>query len=935
MERWLMRFWLSGLSSLVVLGLALAAPPGIPTEVAPIVKTKCLPCHNANTHSGGLDLSVAPAPAMLGRIVKQVEAGKMPPGAPLPPAEKARFAAWVKSGSGATWWSLRPVPPPAPAATLDGFIEAGLKAKGLSFSPEADKRTLLRRVALDLTGLPPTPEETAAFLADKSPNAYEKRVDALLASPAYGERWARHWLDVARFGESHGFERDQLREHSWRYRDWVINALNSDLPYDEFVRQQVAGDVLYPDNASAITATGFLVGAPWDEVGQTQASALARARTREEELEELIGTVGQAFLGLSVQCARCHDHKFDPIPTKDYYRFRAALSGVRHGTRPLPSPAEKRLRVVEAQLTTLDEAARKRITLPGQQKFGPAPTLRWSFDEGPKDSVRGLPLHMEGGAQIAAGRLKLPKSGAFAATDALPLALGAKTLEAWVALPNRTQRGGGVISVELPDGTMFDAIVYGERDPGKWATGSDNFRRSRSLNAPVESAAPDALIHVAAVYEANGRIQLYRNGVPYGESYATEGPLKFTAGNAKLLLGMRHTGGGNAFLTGELEEARVYDRALSAEEVAASYAAGVAALDEKTIEAALTEPERAERRKLKAERANLLVATATPAQVYACTPRAPEPGFVLARGDVESPKEPVTPGALSALPGDFSLPATATDVERRTQLARWLSDAKNPLTARVMVNRVWQGHFGRGIVGTSSDFGAVGETPSHPELLDWLAATFMKDGWSIKKLHKRIVLSRAYKQASAATKEGLAKDADDRLLWRFAPRRLEAEAIRDDILFTSGRLNTARGGPGFRPFKLVIDNSYFYNLIDSDAPEFRKRSIYRIQVQSARPPLLEALDCPDPSTRTPRRTQTVTPLQALELMNAPFILRQAHMLAEAIGGTSDPVATAYRRVLGRSPSEKERTEATTFVKQDSLEGLCWALFNSSEFLYLR
>lgn len=931
-----MRFWLSSLFPVAILGLALAAPPQIPTEVAPLVKAKCLPCHDANTHSGGLDLSKAPPPAMLARIVAQVETGKMPPGAPLPPKEKALFVNWAKSASTTTWWSLRPVPAPAPTATLDGFLEAGLKSRGLGFSPEADKRTLLRRITLDLTGLPPTPEETAAYLADKSPNAYEKQVDALLASPAYGERWARHWLDVARFGESHGFERDQLREHSWRYRDWVINALNTDLPYDEFVRQQVAGDVLYPDDASAITATGFLVCAPWDEVGHTQASALARARTREEEMEELIGTVGQAFLGLSVQCARCHDHKFDPIPTKDYYRFRAALSGVRHGTRPLPDPTEKRLRVVETRLAVLEEAGRKRVVVSGQPaKFGPAPTLRWSFDEGLRDSVRGLPLRLEGGAQVIAGRLKLPKVGAYAAADALPLALNSKTLEAWVAVPDRAQRGGGVISVELPDGTMFDAITFGERESGKWAAGSDGFRRTRDVKAPAESSAPEALVHVAAVYETGGRIQLYRNGVPYGEGYITDGPLKYTPGNARLLLGMRHTGGGIPFLTGELEEARLYDRALSTEEVAASFAAGVSALDEKTLEAALTEPERTEHQKLKIERANLLRAAATPAQAYACTPRAPEPGFVLARGDVESPQDSVTAGALSAIPGDFSLPATATDAERRTKLAQWLSGAKNPLTARVMVNRVWQGHFGRGLVGTSSDFGASGEAPTNPALLDWLAATFIKDGWSLKKLHKRILLSRAYRQASTATKDGLAKDAENHLLWRFAPRRLEAEAIRDSILFTSGRLNTERGGPGFRPFKLVVDNSHFYNLTDLDTPEFRKRSIYRIQVQSARPPLLEALDCPDPSTRTPRRTQTVTPLQALELMNAPFMLRQAKALADALKTKPDPVSAAYRRVLGRSPTKQEHMEATAFVGSDSLEGLCWALFNSSEFLYLR
>jgi hypothetical protein len=551
---------------------------------------------------------------------------------------------------------------------IDAFTLAALEKQHLRPAPPADRVTFIRRATLDLHGLPPTPAEIDAFVNDPSPDTYEKLVERLLASPRYGERWGRHWLDVVRFGESQGFERDKPRDHAWRYRDYVIAAFNADKPYDRFLKEQMAGDVFTPATPEGVIATGFLVCGPWDEVGATQQGAVMRRRAREEELEDMISAVGQTFLGLTLNCARCHDHKFDPIPSRDYYRVKAALEGVRPGDRPIP-----------------------------------------------------------GGATYAA--------------------------------------------------------------------------------APVK----------------------------------------------------------------------------------------------------------------------------------------PEATFVLRRGDVEKPGEQVSAGALSAVkspPPDFGLSADAPEGERRRKLAEWIASPDNPLTARVMVNRLWQYHFGRGIVPSPSDFGFNGERPSHPELLDWLADEFVRSGWSVKHVQRLILLSATYRQSARPNPTASAVDADNRLLWRFPSRRLEAEAVRDAMLSVSGQLNPRMGGPSFRPFNVTVFNSTFYNLTDEATPETRRRTVYRMCINSAKDPLLETLDCPDPSVKAPRRAVTTTPLQALGLMNGSLVRRQAKGFAERVAKEAgdDPAARvvlAYRLAFGRTPTDAEKERAVGHACENGIESLCWVLLNASEFLYLR
>lgn len=983
---------------------------------------------------------------------------QMPPGKALTAAEQSLLRDWVAAGApwpsatvSATsdvWWSFRELRPPTPPTVrmkswvrnpIDAFVLHDLEEKGLKPAPTADPRTLIRRLYFDLTGLPPTPEEVDTFVrecaAEQSINrrdaeaqrrgkekqvgsriaakaapplapgsrpltparsAYDRLVDRLLASPRYGERWGRHWLDVARFAESQGFERDKIRDHAWRYRDWVIQSLNADKPYNRFVQEQLAGDVLPDVTRDSIIATGFLVAGPWDEVGNTQPSAVMKARVREDELEDMVSAVSQTFLGLTVNCARCHDHKYDPIPQKDYYRLQAALAGVRHGDRIVLTPAEVAARDAEikqlegqstelaSELRALDGQGRNAVLAARKQggSVAPAlavtPVLRWDFEADGRDAVKGTTLSLAGGASISGGRLRLNGKDGKALSGALPFTLTTKTLEAWVCLPVLSQTGGSALTVELENGSAFDAIVFGERQPKKWIAGSSSFHRTRDLTGPEESAAPSELTHLAITYAADGRISVFRNGVPYGESYVPEGNegaslRTFPAEQSRVLFGLRHTGaGGTAWLNGEIEEARVYDRALTAAEVKASFTAGPESVRPEDLLAALTPEARTRHSAIEAQLKSLrekLTQLRDQPLVYAANPKGAPEVHLLQRGDVLKKADVVTPGGLSCvsgLSGDLELPATAPDADRRRKLAAWITDPRNPLPARVMVNRIWQGHFGRGLVGTPSDFGVNGELPSHPELLDWLASAFssvpsskfrvpgtpsaktnaepeMRNpelNGSLKALHRLIVTSNAYKQSSRFDPTAAKVDADNRLLWRFSPRRLDAEELRDTLLFASGQLNLQEGGPGFRTFNVEMSNTHFYTYEDKLGTEYNRRSIYRTVVNSAGVPLLEAFDCPDPSVKTPRRSSTTTPLQALVLLNNSFLLRQARELSKKVEQDAGPaverqVELAYRRCFGRAPTAVERSRSAAFVKEHGLFALCRVLFNTSEFVYVR
>jgi len=864
-------------------------------------------------------------------------------------------------------WSLQPLARPVVPTgrhPINAFVEGALKSQGLTPNPPASPRELIRRMYFDLIGLPPSPQEVEAFLLDTAPDREARWIDRLLASPRYGERWGRHWLDVVRYTESQGFEYDRLRDTAWPYRDYVVRSFNADLPYDRFMQEQIAGDVLEPVTNDGIIAASLLVSGPWDQAGNSQANATQRAITREEEMEDLVSVVGQTFLGLTVNCARCHDHKFDPIPLADYYRVRAVFDGVRHGDRAVEGLVERQGREArrDAARRRLDEASRivadvereavRKVTASRPQlptATGPTPWLSWDFRSTDRAQWSS---GLRGGARWGARGLELSTPGDFFEAPPIDRDLREKSLEAWVALSDLEQGGGAAISLEAMGGSPFDAIVFAERQPRKWMVGSEGFARTRDLAGPVEDAPAGAFVHLVAVFTADQRIQLFRNGESYGEAYAPGSPVPvFAAGKARIVVGRRHEAGGRPWLTGTVRSVALHDRALTPEEVSAAFRSGGSSVTRAELARGLDTLPRSRRQaresalvRVQEARAELARAESAAPLVYAGTRSQPSPARILKRGDVKSPGDVVIPAALGAVrtvPAEFGLSADSPEADRRKAFARWLADPANPLPARVMVNRVWHFHFGQGFVATPSDLGRSGGTASHPELLDWLASDFMASGWSLKALHRRIMTSEAYRRSAVHQKAAGEVDADNRWLWRMSPRRLEAEAIRDAMLAVSGELNLQYGGPSFRPFTTSEYGATFYHLFDKADPEFNRRTVYRMNINSGKEPLLDAFDCPDPSVKTPRRGVTTTPLQALGLMNGTFVQRQADRLAERVrreAAGADPGAAVdrvYALALGREPSAAERDRAEAVVRDRGLPGLCWALLNATEFVYVR
>jgi hypothetical protein len=975
---------LSLLVVLVVSPVAVAAPPDFDTQIAPLLASHCTDCHSGPKPKGKLDLtrkagaerSIAAGKPNDSELYARVAAGEMPPKKPLAADEQKLLKEWIEAGAkwgtdpidpfaittktraGYDWWSLQQVkrpPVPAGANAIDHFVRAKLKDNGLSLSPEADKRTLIRRLYFDLIGLPPTPEEVAAFEKDTRANAYELLVDKLLASPHYGERWARHWLDVVRFGESDGFERNAPRPTAWHYRDWVIRALNADMPFDKFARLQLAGDVLAPNDADAVRATGFLVAGVHNTVlGNDQMRAIAR----QDELEDIVGGVAQTFLGLTANCARCHDHKFDPISQRDFYSLASALGGVGFGERSLPSAqhaeavtkAEAKVKAARDALEALEAPARAAaLKAKGAKEVAraPAPVAAWDFRKSGDDLVGKLHAKPIGGAKLTADGATFDGKTGFFRTAPLAFDLRAKTLEAWVKLDSLTQRGGGVMTVQTPDGSEFDAIVFGENEPAKWMAGSNNFARYKSFGGTAETSAAKEFVHFAVTFADDGTITGFRDGTPYGKGYASKGPAGFAAGKAVVAFGVRHEpAGGNRMLAGTVGVARLYDKALSREEVAASFAAGSTFASDAEIDAQLSAEDRAKRAKLRAERDSALKALAfvrgltLNTKAYTNVPVAPGVTKLLYRGDLATPGPVVSPAGVAAVRAanpDFALKPDAPDAERRTKLAEWITSPQNPLFARVIVNRVWHYHFGTGIVDTPNDFGFNGGRPSHPELLDWLASEFVEGKYSLKALHKLIVTSATYKQASALRKEASAKDAENRLLWRYKPRRLEGEAVRDAMLSVSGLLNPEVGGRGFSDYReRNFNGTAYFEPFDPVGPDFHRRSVYRFAPRGANQGLLDTFDCPDPAAAAPRRASTTTPLQALALWNNGFALRAADAFAaraaKGVEGAEAQARAAWRLALQRDPTADELKIATKLVADHGLKALCRVLFNGNEFV---
>lgn len=803
-------------------------------DIQPILAARCLACHGERKQSGGLRLDVralalrggqsgavivpgnVAASLLWQRIATEDATERMPPaGERLNSAEIHLIKTWIDAG--APWpesaassvatvnqpqahWAWQPIGKPAVPATaakfsnpIDAFIRARLAKAGLTPSPMADRRTLLRRLSFDLLGLPPTPEQVQRFVNDPDPSAYDKLVDEMLQSPRYGERWARHWLDVVHYGDTHGYDKDKPRPNAWPYRDYVIRAFNEDKPYARFVEEQIAGDVLYPGTRDGIQALGFLAAGPWDFIGHAELpeskidGKIARHLDRDDMVANTIGT----FNSVTVHCAQCHNHKFDPVPQEDYYSLQAVFSA-------------------------LDRA---------DKKYFPDPAMTARFNQ------------LDGRQRDLAERKRVIERDA-------------------------AKEGGEAL-------TKLDAqIAEMAKEPTR-ATALVELRteRARLLETLMK---PEKRAELAEIVPELARLNQELKGFPTPEV---------------VYAGTVHYGTGTFTGTG---------------------ASG----------------------------------------------GKPRPIFVLARGQVTTPGREVEPGALSLLSfqaARFALPKDAPEGARRAALAHWLTDKQNPLTWRSIVNRVWQYHFGAGLVTTPNDFGRNGAAPSHPELLDWLAAEFRDSGGSLKKLHRLIVTSSTYKQISnpqpnnsqAGIRNPQSLDTGNALLWRQNRRKLEAEVVRDAVLAVTGKLDLTMGGPGWQDF--VIEHPehsphYEYGLADPNDAKTWRRSIYRFIVRSQTQPWMTALDCADPSMRVDKRNESLSPLQALALLNNGFMLTQAQHFAARLErdkpkNLAGQIVRAHGLAFGRAPSAAEETKYLAFARAYGLVNLCRLLFNLNEFAF--
>ena len=796
-----------------VLGMAVFARPAqidsafFDRKVRPILEKRCLGCHGVGSTLSGLDLrtresalngglkgpAFVPGSAersLLYKLVSGARAPLMPPAGKLPASEVRILKQWldggapwpagkIESAAKQVWWSFKPpVRPPVPnlkspwiKMPVDAFVLAKLKENGLAPNPPASRGVLIRRAYFDLIGLPPSPEEYQSYLSDPSDRWFAKMVEALLASPRYGERWGRHYLDIVRYADSAGFEGDKDRPYNWRYRDYVIRSFNADKPFDLFLKEQLAGDELRPGDIEATIATGFMA------LGCEDFAQVKSPRERADEIDDLVATTGLAFLGLTVNCARCHDHKYDPVTMRDYYRLAAIFAPTDRKEIDIPTAeerkevddhnaaVEKELAPIRAAAAPLREKGAESAKMAGKEKPGDEEILA-ALPEEERNRLKKLTEQIK---QIGARKRGYPK--AFAVTDK------GREFESW---------------------------------------------------------------HI----------------------------------NVR----------GDAFHKGDVVQ----------------------------------------------------------------------PGFICA-----------LPGGTAEIGPESALPKSTG---RRTRLAEWIASERNPLTARVWMNRVWRHHFGRGIVATPSNFGLNGELPTHPELLDWLAVEFMKPEfekrktkneiqnrkskienqipWSLKRVHRMIMLSSAYQQSSGIRREAMAKDPLNRFLWRIPVRRLEAEAVRDSVLAVAGTLNTEMYGPPVYPPvdpTLRADTFQGYNWPEGeDSAKTWRRSVYVKVKRSLLFPELEVFDCPEITNHVSARNVTTTPLQALTMLNGPLTRRQAGFFAERLKRECGAdfrkiVIKAYEIALCRPPTESETRLSLNFLSRrgdSALPDFAHALLNLSEFVYV-
>ena len=963
------------------------AKPDFAREIYPIFQKSCQGCHGAKSQLGGLRLD-GKAPALAGgqsgkviqpgssanSLLYQRVAGlggqpRMPMGGKLKPEEIEAIKAWIDSGAewpdgvGAEvsavkkhWAYVPPVRPALPAVknekwpanAIDRFLLARLEKEGLPPSPAADRVTLLRRASLDLIGLPPTPEEVDAFLRDNSPKAWEKQVDRLLASPHYGERWGRVWLDAARYADSDGYEKDKQR-FVWFYRDWVINALNRDLPYNEFIIDQIAGDLLPHATQDQIVATGFLRNSMINEEG-----GIDPEQFRMEAMFDRMDAIGKGILGVTIQCAQCHNHKFDPLRQEEYYRMLAFLNSSYEGSIEVYTPEQqmkraeifRRTREIEALLQHRNPGWQQRMAAweakvtsnqpewvvvkpevddisTGGQKYLPMPDGSF-LAQGYAPTKHTVKMTVKTDMKSVAGfRLELLND------PDLPMGGPGRSIWGTAALTEFSVEAAPAETPAKLSGVKLVKATAGFNAPETELAAIFNDKSDRRrVTGPIEYAIDGKDTTAWTTDAGPGRRNQPRNAV-----FTPDKPVENTGGTVLVFHLKQDHGGWNSddnqnYNLGRFRLSITSTPSAEADPVPANVRTILAIPAEKRSPAQVqavfsywrtTVPEWKEENdaiealwKQHPEGASQLVLRQrdTPRETH-----------VLARGDFLKPEKAVAPGVPA-----FLNPLPEGVEPDRLAFARWLVARDSPTTARSFVNRLWQAYFGTGIVATSEDLGRQAEAPSHPELLDWLAVEFMDGGWSMKKIHRLIVTSAAYRQSSAVTPELLSKDPYNRLIARGPRFRVDAELVRDIQLSASGLLNGKVGGPSVYPpapdFLFQPPASYGpKNWFEEKGENRYRRALYTHRYRSVPYPMLQVFDAPNGDISCVRRARSNTPLQALTTLNESLAMESARALAlHALkdGGTTDEqrVAYAFRRCLARRPDAKETAELLGLLNKE-------------------
>ena len=990
-------------------------------DVRPLLVSTCLACHGDGQVMGGLDLTSRGSFVASGKVGMSAESSAlvavlrherkpfMPFGQDkLPDAKIDAVARWIdlgapydqplgggsgpedtQAGEDSQFWSFRPLADPDPPAVadeawvrtpVDRFILAKLEGAGIAPNSPASRRTMIRRASLDLLGLPPSPERVEEFAHDSEPRSYERLIDDLLESPHFGERWARHWMDIARFAESYGFEEDYDRPFAYHYRDFVIKAFNRDMPYDRFVRLQVAGDELEPENPLALVATGFMGHGPFP----TEITEAEFETSRYDELDDMIGTLGTAMLGLTVGCARCHDHKHDPISARDYYRMAAIFGRTTRTTiehDPNPGQFRREKSKWEVRRSQLREE-RKEI----ERKLGGEEFEQWLRDGAPgsgavdwqvldivdiKSTSQARTDMLDDGSILFSGDNVDFDTYHLTADIAAP-AIRALRVEALTHPtlpfngPGRSHDGEFLLGVVTAEARPVSDL---EAEPAKLDFGSA--RATDQLDADYSSVA-------AAIGDNSKRsgwaLPPREIGSDHAAIFDFKEPARFDGGsrlviklqfgyNSHLSLGrLRLSATGSSepdFLVGEGIPQRL------AEALARLRAKGADALSDAQKSALLGEFARKEDKWLAATAAirdhesRVPVTSFTKIQATAegfANPRHNANGkgyphyyeqtHVLQRGDASLKLEPAEPEVLPILvrhgAGTARWPAKPPPGWKRSgfhraSLANWLTDPEHgagALLARVIVNRVWHHHFGTGIVATPSNFGKMGARPSHPELLDWLARDLVRSGWRLKRLHRLIMTSSSYKVASSGDIAKAAADSASRLRWRWTPRRLEAEAVRDSMLTVSETLDPTMYGPG------------------AQNESMPRRSVYFFVKRSELIPSMMLFDWPEHLVGIGRRPSTTIAPQALLFLNSPHTRRYAEGFSGRLAGLDREAAVdmAYRIAFARPPGPTEKAQGVAFLERQgelygkdgkpepsrlALADYCQSLMSLNEFLYIR